>query len=79
MLYGTTSAGGTRNDGTVFSITTSGAERVLHSFAGGSDGAQPNAALLDVAGTLYGTTTYGGSRVRPCSHLGCGTVFALKP
>src|ERR1700728_3134390 len=31
-LYGTTYTGGTYNDGTVFSISTSGKEHVLHSF-----------------------------------------------
>ena len=34
-LYGTTGGGGTGGEGTVYSITTSGAEQVLHSFATG--------------------------------------------
>jgi uncharacterized repeat protein (TIGR03803 family) len=86
-LYGTTSAGGDSSChydaagcGTLYSIGPSGAETVLYTFAGGSDGAQPNAALRDVAGVLYGTTTYGGSHNSQCHHsLGCGTVFALTP
>jgi len=40
-LYGTTAQGGASGDGTVFSISVSGAETVLHSFSGGSDGVTP--------------------------------------
>jgi uncharacterized repeat protein (TIGR03803 family) len=70
-LYGTTSAGGaTHNAGTVFSITPSGTEQVLHSFDyAGNGGAAPVAALIDVNGTLYGTTSAGGN--------GSGTVFGI--
>ena len=75
MLYGTTAAGGTHGDGTVFSITTGGTEKVLHNFGGGAkDGTAPQAALVDVNGTIYGTTAgggaYGGSS-------GYGTVFSI--
>ena len=55
----------------VFNITTSGAESVLYRFAGHSDGANPNAGLTNVGGTLYGTTLYGGAS-------GEGTVFSLS-
>ena len=80
-LYGTTESGGTHycrtledNCGTVFSITTTGTEKVLYSFRGGRhDGSAPAAPLLDVNGTLYGTTQYGGN----CSTVGCGTVFSI--
>jgi uncharacterized repeat protein (TIGR03803 family) len=83
-LYGSTFEGGANNLGTVFSITLSGAENVLYSFMGyPNDGASPNAALVDVNGTLYGTTEYGGSgtctRPRQGYFPGCGTVFALSP
>lgn len=56
-------AGGTSRYeyGTVFKITTSGTEHVLHSFGYRHDGQQPYASLLDVNGTLYGTTYEGGS------------------
>jgi uncharacterized repeat protein (TIGR03803 family) len=48
--------------------------RVLYSFAGGSDGAYPEAGLIkDLAGNLYGTTTGGGIS------YGYGTVFELAP
>ncbi len=79
MIYGTTSLGGyahRRGAGTVFSIDTSGNEKVLYSFAGPPDGADPSADLLYVNGTLYGTTYYGGKY--KCGTLpGCGTVFAV--
>ena len=78
-LYGTTFFGGaygsTRRDGTVFSITTAGKEHVLHSFGNGSDGAYPYASLINVKGTLYGTTSGGGST--SCNPSGCGTVFSI--
>ena len=87
-LYGTTAYGGTNQHhcgsscysagGTIFSITASGTEKVLHSFANGSDGNNPDASLTDLGGTLYGTTALGGGS--GCqSGDGCGTVFALTP
>jgi uncharacterized repeat protein (TIGR03803 family) len=61
-LYGTTYSGGAYNDnGTVFSVSRSGKEKVLYSFRPGTDGARPLAGLLDVNGTLYGTTYEGGA------------------
>lgn len=82
-LYGTTQNGGGgcpksnySGCGTVFSIDTTGAEKVLHSFAGGSDGAYPQASLINVKGTLYGTTPDGGAG---CSSSdGCGTVYSIS-
>ncbi len=47
-------------------------ETVLHSFAGGADGAGPQGRVLIGPGGLYGTTYSGGAS-------GCGTVFQLKP
>lgn len=45
--------------------------KVLYSFAGGSDGANPQAGLIrDKAANLYGTTLGGGAH-------GSGTVFAV--
>jgi uncharacterized repeat protein (TIGR03803 family) len=63
-LYGTTYSGGTSNDGTVFTIDAAVSTfTVLHSFAGNpTGGAHPEASLvLDGAGNLYGTTSYGGA------------------
>jgi uncharacterized repeat protein (TIGR03803 family) len=61
----------------VFKVTTSGAETVLHSFGGSGDGELPHGGLLDVNGTLYGTTSNGGSGscLRYSDVHGCGTVF----
>jgi uncharacterized repeat protein (TIGR03803 family) len=88
MLYGTTYYGGGRSNcradpgcGTVFSIKPSGEERVLYSFGGESDGSNPIAPLVDVKGTLYGTTFTGGTRgSKPCGYLdlGCGTVYSIN-
>jgi uncharacterized repeat protein (TIGR03803 family) len=51
---------------------------VLHAFSNqGGDGATPfGGVILDGAGNLYGTTTYGG-----CTNfgLGCGIIFELSP
>ncbi len=72
-LYGTTSGGGAgRGGGTVFSITTGGAEKVLFDFLRKRDGRSPAAGVIDVNGTFYGTTSYGGE-------YGQGTAYALKP
>jgi uncharacterized repeat protein (TIGR03803 family) len=61
-FYGTTSSGGgNRDDGTVFAVNRSGKERVIHKFTGTHDGADPEAGLLAIGSTLYGTTYSGGS------------------
>jgi uncharacterized repeat protein (TIGR03803 family) len=78
-LYGTTFRGGAADVGTVFELLrpvppgTKWIESVLYSFAGGSDGSQPDAGVVfDGAGNLYGTTSVGGAS-------GFGTVFELAP
>ena len=53
-------------------------ESVLYSFQGGSDGSNPESALVfDQQGNLYGTTNTGGGS--GCEGSGCGTVFELIP
>jgi uncharacterized repeat protein (TIGR03803 family) len=72
-FYGTSAGGGAYNEGTVFSVTPTGKETVLHSFGGPSDGKSPgdvNLTLLD--GALYGTTTAGGKYAD-------GVVFRVLP
>lgn len=72
-FYGTTSAGGFAGLGTIFKITRTGTFTTLHHFAGGSDGAQPYASLLQATdGNFYGTTVAGGAANR-------GTVFRMTP
>jgi uncharacterized repeat protein (TIGR03803 family) len=73
-LYGTTSAGGTNNLGTVFKITSAGTKSTIYSFSGApNDGQSPyGSVLLDSSGNLYGTTTAGGAN-------SIGTVFKVTP
>ena len=71
-LYGTTNYGGAYGLGTVFELTPSGTETVLHIFnVDGTDGAYPEAGLLLYKGKLYGTTVEGGT-----DNID-GTVFEL--
>jgi len=77
-LYGTTYAGGAGDVGTVFKLNASGKELLLHSFSGDQNGFNPDSGLtMDAAGTLYGTTEYGGNFTGACNPHGCGTVFKL--
>jgi uncharacterized repeat protein (TIGR03803 family) len=71
-LYGTTYTGGRYNDGTVFTISTTGKERVLHSFGNGSDGSEPFGGLVALDGKMYGTTYRGGAKNE-------GIVFSVNP
>ena len=73
-LYGTTLGGGTASFGTIFEITHDGTEKILYSFTGAPDGADPSQIVLHNS-TLYGTTYTGGNY--NCDGLtgGCGTVF----
>jgi uncharacterized repeat protein (TIGR03803 family) len=77
IFYGTTWGGGSGGGGgTVYSVTPGGTERVIYSFGStAGDGVFPNAGLIDVNGTLYGTTEMGGGA--PCGL--CGTVFSIDP
>jgi hypothetical protein len=76
-LYGTTADGGDAWAGTVFELVPPLApggpwgHRVLYSFTGGADGAQPAGGLIvGQGGRLYGTTAFGGA-------AGNGTAFEL--
>jgi len=78
-LYGTASGGGSAGAGVVFKLDPTGHETVLYSFTGQccgvptTDGVQPlGGVIVDSAGNLYGTTTWGGSS-------GLGTVYKLDP
>lgn len=79
ILYGTTYSGGASGWGTVFQLappSVSGgpwSQRVLYSFTGGNDGANPlGSVIIGKNSVLYGTTFQGGSK-------GYGTVFQLTP
>ena len=75
-MYGTTSAGGMENAGTVFKVDPSGNETVLYSFcsqSGCADGIAPFGPVVrEGAGNLYGTTYLGG-------FFSGGTIFKLDP
>jgi uncharacterized repeat protein (TIGR03803 family) len=72
-LFGTASTGGKSGAGVVFELSETGVEKVLYSFAGQPDGANPQSSLIyDASGNLYGTTSAGGV-------YGLGTVFELSP
>jgi len=63
----------------VFKLDATGKETVLYSFTGGADGGNPTASvILDSAGSLYGTTEFGGLACGS-SVSGCGVVFMIKP
>ncbi len=85
-LYGTTYFGGAYRNcngegcGIVFKLDTTRKETVLHSFTGGADGAGPSAGLImDNAGDLYGTASFGARKEGECAPDGCGVVFRLAP
>lgn len=72
-FYGTTANGGASNEGALYSVTTSGAETVAHSFpTGANDGIYPEATVTAVNGTLYGTAFNGGTN-------GDGILFSMTP
>ena len=65
-------------------MSASGAEFILHSFAGGTtDGANPYGGVVLDGNTIYGTTENGGFEATQnggtscVSSGGCGTVFGL--
>ncbi len=74
-LYGATYVGGSSSLGVVFEFTldeSGWTENILHNFAGGSDGANPQGGLIfDPSGSLYGVTVFGGS-------LTYGIAFELQ-
>ena len=99
-LYGATQFGGGKgttcnqyfdgNCGTVFELSSpkqkggKWTEKILHSFAGGADGATPNGGLIfDKQGAVYGTTYFGGYEGKFCNGgvggTGCGTIYVLHP
>jgi uncharacterized repeat protein (TIGR03803 family) len=69
-LYGSTLAGGSQNQGTLFQITNTGAYKLLYSFSNTGNG--PEAPpMQDTSGLFYGTTFEGGKD-------GFGVVYSLN-
>ena len=83
VLYGTTDEGGGNDFGTAFSLDPkTGKETQLYSFCSQQycmDGRNSSSALIDVDGTLYGTTAGGGADYTGCDNAGCGALYALDP
>jgi uncharacterized repeat protein (TIGR03803 family) len=79
VVYGVTEIGGADGSGTVYSFNpATGAEAVLYSFTGSTDGSLPSSGLTYWNGKLYGVTPEGG--VMSCaSGIGCGTVYSVDP
>lgn len=48
---------------------------ILHAFAAGTDGADPNPIIQDAQGNIYGATKFGG--ITTCGNDTCGTVFKI--
>ncbi len=72
-LYGTTTAGGRLDFGTIFRIAPNGAYAVIYQFAGGMDGGHPDTPLtVGADGRLYGTTPITGA-------YNAGTMFRVTP
>lgn len=72
-VYGTTTTGGGSNRGTIFaySLGTS-TTRALVTFTGRTNGSYPLGGLVNLNGTLYGTTAGGGASLQ-------GTLFSFTP
>lgn len=88
-LYGTTAAGGSTDQGTLFEVPiTGGSETVLHTFcvsnlpvcldsSGNADGSTPSGPLtLDGSGNIFGTTDTGGGNTVG-AQAGGGTIYVL--
>ena len=78
-FYGVTQYGGLNGTGTIFQLTPAGGFTNLYSFSAlnedstNSDGAIPNALVLEAgSGVFYGTTQAGGT-------VGSGAVFQFSP
>lgn len=85
-FYGTTTAGGANNAGTIFRMTPAGTLTTLYSFcsqtacADGTKGGGAAPALIQATdGNLYGTAPYGGATGGGTSSIGFGTVFKMTP
>jgi len=85
-LYGTTSAGGTYDNGTVFRLAPPSSEGaatpqiLCHFGTRSNDGIKPIDDVIKVGNTLYGMTAYGGSfgpSPENSKITGSGAIFAV--
>ncbi len=80
MLYGTTSGGGSKGAGVVFSFdATSSTYTKLKDFYY-TNGSGSSGSLIQASnGKLYGMTTYGGTNYSQWNGIGYGVIFSLDP
>lgn len=72
-VFGTAEYGGLYDYGVLFSVASDGSNfRVLHNFTGGNDGSYPTNIIQLPGGTLFGTTSGGGTN-------GTGVVYSVNP
>ncbi|MGO9930407.1 MAG: choice-of-anchor tandem repeat GloVer-containing protein [Steroidobacteraceae bacterium] len=84
-FYGITGAGAEQSPhcwatgcGTAFKFSPSGALTTLHYFTGGSDGGNPEGALLQGEdGKIYGSTSLGGKYTAAYPRGGNGVIFEI--
>jgi uncharacterized repeat protein (TIGR03803 family) len=69
-LYGTTSGGGSSDNGTLFQLTTSGTYKLLYSMRQFSGESPMGGLMQDTNGEFYGTASSGGAD-------GNGTIYKL--
>ena len=73
LFWGASIYGGTSNNGAVFSYNpATGVESILHSFAGGTDGAHCSGGLVEDNGLLYGVVDQGGA-------FNIGAIYSVDP
>ncbi len=78
-FYGTSAYGGAADVGVVFQMTPTGSFTVLHEMNGLSDGAFPEAGLVQgTDGNFYGANSNSGAVSGACPY-GCGTLFKITP
>lgn len=72
MLFGLARSGGAFGQGAIFKVDpTTNQVTIVYNFTGGADGGAPTGGLVNVSGTLYGTTDGGGTGR-------WGTIFKYK-
>lgn len=85
VIHGVTQFGGdltcaltSSGCGVVYRLDASNTETVLHTFGEKStDGEEPAGDLVNVAGSFYGVTFYGGTVNSTCT-FGCGVIYRVN-
>ena len=60
-IFGTTSAGGLNNDGTIFEIANGSSTLTTLVSFNGTNGSSPNGLVMDASGNLFTTALYGAT------------------